>query len=538
MSSPGAWQSLRRAVPLIVANPRLGGIVLRMRPGPVWDAALVELRAAFPDLRRWPASLALSDLSGGLDSTATLAAGKAVYTKGLLQRAQPLLVPSAERLDRTAAALIGQAMDAGTAPPLFLIDEGADAQEGVNAALADRCAFHCDLTDVTLRDLHEGLPTPSDGTPAEDAAALLTALAVRLGVPGLRAPVLALQTAQTLAPQITMGAVTQAAELVLAPRATQLPEDAQDDAPPPPESDQSDDTQDPQSAGDTLPEEILVEAIRAHLPEDLLTRSTRTPAKAGRGFAGKGQKRRGNRRGRPLPAVHGQLDGQVRLDLTATLRAAVPWQTLRRRQVPTRTGVILAPRDIHVQRMEERSDRVLVFAVDASGSSALARLGEVKGAVELVLARAYAQRDHVALVAFRKDGADVLLPATRSLTQAKKHLAALPGGGGTPLAAGIDAGLREALSARARGLTPQMVLLTDGRGNIALDGSANRAQAQADAEALARHIAACDVEALVIDTGRRPHSQLAEIAATMRADYVPLPRAQAAQISDVVTGTR
>ncbi len=110
----------------------------------------------------------------------------------------------------------------------------------------------------------------------------------------------------------------------------------------------------------------------------------------------------------------------------ATLRAAAPWQTIRRRATG-RDGVLeLRPDDIRLKQAQERSDRLLIFTVDASGSAALARLAEAKGAVELLLAQAYARRDHVALVAFRGAGAEVLLPPTRSLVHTKRRLAALP----------------------------------------------------------------------------------------------------------------
>jgi magnesium chelatase subunit D len=78
--------------------------------------------------------------------------------------------------------------------------------------------------------------------------------------------------------------------------------------------------------------------------------------------------------------------------------------------------------DVRVRQFEERSDRAIIFVVDASGSAALARLAEAKGAIELLLGEAYARRDHVALVAFRGDGADILLPPTRSLVQTKRRL--------------------------------------------------------------------------------------------------------------------
>ncbi len=97
------------------------------------------------------------------------------------------------------------------------------------------------------------------------------------------------------------------------------------------------------------------------------------------------------------------------------------------------------PDDFRIVRFRQRTETSIVFAVDASGSTALHRLGEAKGAVELLLADCYVRRDHVALIAFRGRDATLLLPPTRSLTRAKRCLSGLPGGGATPLAAGIDA---------------------------------------------------------------------------------------------------
>jgi magnesium chelatase subunit D len=115
--------------------------------------------------------------------------------------------------------------------------------------------------------------------------------------------------------------------------------------------------------------------------------------------------------------------------------------------------------------------------------------------------------------------------------QTKRRLAALPGGGATPLAAGLQAALAQADLARRRGLTPTLALLTDGRANIALDGSADRALAAADALRLARALRAQGADAIVIDTGTRPEPSLAALAAAMGAPYLPLPRADARRLS-------
>ena len=218
----------------------------------------------------------------------------------------------------------------------------------------------------------------------------------------------------------------------------------------------------------------------------------------------------------------------------ATLRAAAPWQPVRRATAQTARVLHIRPADLRIRRYEEKSDRLLIFTVDASGSAAFARLNEAKGAVELLLAQAYARRDHVALVAFRGAGASLLLPPTRSLVQTKRRLAELPGGGGTPLAAGLKAALQVALLGRAKGMTPTVALLTDGRANVALDGQANRAEAGMDALQIARLLRAQSIPALVIDMGTRPEPALKALAATLGSPYIALPRADAARLSSAV----
>ena len=165
----------------------------------------------------------------------------------------------------------------------------------------------------------------------------------------------------------------------------------------------------------------------------------------------------------------------------------------------------------------------------------MARLNEAKGAVELLLAEAYAARDHVALIAFRGEGAEQLLPPTRSLVQTKRRLASLPGGGGTPLAAGLRDAALLAQQSRARGLTPTVVVLTDGRANIALDGAANRADAGRDAEQMADLLRAEGISALVIDMSNRPQEPLRALAGRLGAPYLALPRADAQRLSGAVS---
>jgi magnesium chelatase subunit D len=213
-----------------------------------------------------------------------------------------------------------------------------------------------------------------------------------------------------------------------------------------------------------------------------------------------------------------------------TLRAAAPWQRLRRgdgaspaRRVEIRRG------DFRLVRFRQQTGTTTLFVVDASGSTALNRLAEAKGAVELLLAECYARRDQVALLAFRGRGAELLLPPTNSLVRAKRSLAALPGGGGTPLASGLDAALAAADAERRRGRAPTLVLLTDGRANVARDGTAgDRARAEDDALAAARLARAAGVTAVLVDTAPRPRPFARQLAAEMGARYLPLPGGEAA----------
>ncbi|MDP5334698.1 MAG: VWA domain-containing protein, partial [Paracoccaceae bacterium] len=338
--------------------------------------------------------------------------------------------------------------------------------------------------------------------------------------------------------RLTADDLALAASLVYPSRATMLPADEDQcppeaDTPAPQEQPQDGDSNEPSSG---IPDEMLVEAVRALLPAHLLDQLV--PAGTTRGASGSGgagARHKGNRRGRPLPSRPGRIDGTSRIDLVATLRAAAPWQPMRRRATPLAKGLLIRPSDIRLKRYEEKSDRLLIFPVDASGSAAMSRLGEAKGAVEILLAEAYARRDHVALITFRGVAAEVLLPPTRSLVQTKRRLATLPGGGGTPLASGLKAAGELALQARSRGLSPTLAMLTDGRANIALDGTADRARAATDAETLARLVRSQGIPGLVLDMSARPQDALRILASQMGAPYLPLPRADAKRLSGAIS---
>ncbi|MGL4312954.1 MAG: VWA domain-containing protein, partial [Sphingomonas sp.] len=406
---------------------------------------------------------------------------------------------------------------------------------------------HLDLAGVRpVEAVLEPLPPLRAVAVHDEVVEAIAATAAILGIDSMRAPVLALRAARAAAalagrPTIEEADVALAAALVLGPRATRLPPDI--DAPsteaeapptPPPPTDAPD--RDADATVEPLPpDDLVLAAALAALPKNLLADlarggARRAPTPRGRG---KGERHRSPTRGRPVGSMAGVPRGGLRLSLIDTLRAAASWQRLRGGE-PGSRGVKVRRGDLRVRRFENRAEATTIFAVDASGSAALTRLAEAKGAVELLLAEAYVKRAQVALIAFRGTDAALLLPPTRSLVRAKRSLADMAGGGGTPLAAGLAAAADLALDARKRGRTPFVVVLTDGRANIAADGRASRAAANDDALATARAIAAAGVKSAFIDISPSPRPEGQAVAAAMGARYLPLPRADAMQMHAAV----
>lgn len=536
------------AARLLAQSPTaLGGMCLR-GGGPAGDLVMQALAALLPPGTAWhrlPGHIDEERLCGGTDIAASLASGTLVHQRGLLAAARGgvLVVPMAQGLRADIAGRVAQAMDSAGGPILVLLDDGTADEPRPPAALMERIAFDITLDGLRLADLATPLPladTVPPLVPAADDAALaaLAAAATALGITSMRPLLQAAAVAQAHAALAAHAAVDAedvalAARLVLSPRATQVPSESAppDDAPPEQEQTNRDGENEGEREGPEIPEDLVIDAARAAIPRDVLDRIA--AGQAGRaktsGGGGSGQRLRSGRRGRPLGARPGLPGGGARLALIDSLRAAIPWQPLRQRDpAPDGAGPIRFRRDdLRVRRFEERRTTVTVFCVDASGSTAMARLAEAKGAAELILAQAYVKRAEVAVVAFRGEGAEVLLPPTRSLTRAKRALAALPGGGGSPLAHGLVLARQMAEAVAARGGTPILVFMTDGSANIALDGARGRARAQDDAQRAARAIAVAGHDAVVIDIAARPRPEAAALAQAMRARYLPLPCADA-----------
>ena len=504
------------------------------------------------------------------------------------------------------------------------LDEGIGDEETVASALLDRLAFLVqfrssgaddDIGTWAAEDIAQARALLPVVDASENIVQALCAAALALGVYSLRAPLFALKAARCAAAldgvlNVTEAHAALAAKLVLAPRATRLPrvqadseesgqeqaqeqeqeqekaqgqEQEQDDLPPatkPPEKSENTSNQAPpeneadiRNAG-ALAESVL-DAAQAAIPAGLLAAlQVGQAVKARAQTAGRsGAAQKSQTRGRPMGARRGEPRAGARLNVIETLRAAAPWQKLRERQHPTPANIKrihVRREDFHVARFKQTGQTTTLFVVDASGSSALNRLAEAKGAVELLLADCYVRRDHVAVLAFRGKTAELLLPPTRSLARAKRSLAGLPGGGGTPLATAIDAARELADQIKRRGETPIIVLLTDGVHNVIpakrlntlvtcatplpgeaaivdaqtlcrqlvdaaiAAGSPGRTKASDDATAAARQLHADSITALLIDTSPQRQPAAQALAAEMGATYVPLPHAGAHAVSRVV----
>ncbi len=551
-AEPSEWSQTKLALTLLAIDPKgLGGIWLRARVGPPRERFVAALGPSLAglSLRRLHPGMSDDQLYGGLDLTATLEQGHSVMTTGLLSAgANCLLLSMAERCEAGLAARVSQLLDEARGHCLIALDEGIE-DEALAGGLQDRLAFHLDFEGLTHANCPE-IQLDSDRIEIAqralpkvgfdlDHVADINAVALSYGITSLRAPLFVIRAARALAAiqrvdLVELSHLSMAMSLVMGPRVTVLP--PQDEAQPEQPQPEQGEAETSARKDNIPPLDLMLEAVQANLPKGLIEKlAAMKAARQASGSGGSGDVKKGNRRGRPKPSQRGRLGGASRVDLIATLRAAAPWQVMRRQaKFAGDRKIHLRSSDLRLKRFEERSDRLLIFAVDASGSSALARLAEAKGAVELLLAEAYARRDHVALIAFRGTRADILLPPTRSLVQTKRRLSALPGGGGTPLASGLKAALTLAESTRSKGLTPTIAILTDGRANIALDGSADRIMATQDARDIARLVRARQTAALVIDTGVRPQKSLEVLAADLSAPYLALPRADAHRVSEAI----
>ena len=227
------------------------------------------------------------------------------------------------------------------------------------------------------------------------------------------------------------------------------------------------------------------------------------------------------------------------LALDATLRAAAPHQERRRESADEDAGsmLVIEPWDVREKVRETKTGSLILFVVDASGSmGAQRRMVAVKGAVLSLLLDAYQRRDRVALISFRGTSADLLLPPTNSVDLAQLYLQDLPTGGRTPLSKGLYLALEtlETERLKDRNVLPLVVVLSDGRANVAMDGGS--AQAVEEARNYASIFEDKSMTCVVIDTELDfIKLQMAKpFAEAMGARYLKLEDLRADSLADAV----
>ena len=573
-----AWDLAQLALLLLQVDPHgLGGVWLRSGYGPARQTWLAQLQALGLPVMRMPHHIDQERMLGGIDLSVTLAQGRVVEQIGLLAHANEgiVVVPMSEKLSPQTLAMLLQAHDQGQVHALAIgathasrfglvaLDESQEDEPGAASKLKERLALWIDMDAVDIAKSQEKIEALSAHELAEIRSALvkiqateaqmraLCEVAFALGIDSMRTPLLALRLACVHAAIHDREFLEEedlriAAQMVLSPRATRMPtsqeaESAEPPEPPPPpdasntEQDAAhEDTPPPPSTEPASLEDTILAAALASLPpkllDQLLLGASKSKPQSSSGNSGHAQMSR--QRGRPLSPRLGHPTSGARLHLLATLRAAAPKQKLRTKHAGQK--IAIRTEDFYIQRFAHKAASCIIVAMDASGSAALARLAEAKGAVEILLQQSYARRDSVCVIAFRGAQAQTLLPATRSLVRAKKALAGLPGGGGTPIALALKHATEQAQALQRQGITPLLVMLSDGKANVTIDGVGGRTQAQADALQWAKQWANHGFTSLWIDTALQPTGQAQELANVMQARYLPMPYVASQRLADAM----
>ena len=324
---------------------------------------------------------------------------------------------------------------------------------------------------------------------------LISHLCCEFEVASLRADIVIHKASRALAAlagrtEVTPDDIRGAAELALPHRRRRKPfeqpgldkerlNELMQQAPKVPEPEQASEPDDGQQDGDTQDQpQVFAAAAASHAPKITVASTNKQPA------SGKRNASADATRGRVVRTVPDQNPDS--LAVGATLRSAA-----------LRGGdFTVTKHDLHQQIRSGKSANLILFVVDASGSMAAQRRMEaVKGAVLTLLTDAYQQRDQVAVIAFRGESASLLLSPTRSVDLAEQQLRELPTGGRTPLPHALQLALETLEQTLA--LPPLLVLLSDGKANVALNDGSDPWQ---ETLSFAGLLAERGIAALVLDT--------------------------------------
>ena len=316
--------------------------------------------------------------------------------------------------------------------------------------------------------------------------------------------------------------------------------DDDDQEPPDPPEDEDEDQQDDEDQNEPPPpppdlpdlEEMMFEIGRQFRVIDYLDSieriPTRTKTRKGRRTMAKSADGTGRYARSTFP--HGKCT-DVAFD--ATIRAAAPYQRSREHG---NLSIVIESQDIREKVRERRSGCTILFLVDASGSLGVRkRMSTVKGAILSMLRDSYVKRDRIGLMAFRRDGAEVILPPTKSVEYSYNRLEELPTGGKTPLGEALVTA-QEYMTAYSRchiGERCYIVLVTDGRANVPLTEGAD---ANEEVQKMAEDMSMPNVKWIVVDASTGfPHFDNAEkLAMKLGARYFKLEDLDADRFADGV----
>ncbi|MFO7766847.1 MAG: VWA domain-containing protein [Pelovirga sp.] len=204
-----------------------------------------------------------------------------------------------------------------------------------------------------------------------------------------------------------------------------------------------------------------------------------------------------SRSGRYLRSEPRQQNNKDRLIApVATVRSALVRSALTGQTPHLELG------DLQYKICQRQGQSLIVFVVDASESMATGarqRMIAARGAIVGLLVGAYQRRDQVALIAFRGERAELLLPPTDSIVLARERLRHLVIGGATPFSGGLQRAqhLIESSQRRDPALLPMLVVVSDGEANVPLTAGADVLD---ELWQTAAKLAAMEIRSVIVDT--------------------------------------
>ena len=556
------------------------------------------LEPYYPKPRKIPFNIDHDNLFGGVDLSRSLNEGRLIKKKGLLisdNEKKIFLIHNAEKITYEVSSGISTALDQckswnssndksafSVILHNFLDDNHSDYNE-IPLSLRDRIGIilefpifssrkknDCDFDFLSFDRLKNARNNLGKVKLTEKNLKEISATTLVLGVEGVRPMVFTGKVAKILAAfegriEPNEEDIVKAIRLVVLQKAKQFPSDNNDhkseenslekdefekshekgDVDPNPNKDnikKNENTNEEVSdLKNSTEKDKNVEVAAANIPPSLLDEISKMGIK----FSSQ-NKKTGGKKGLQINSVSGQgryygvsvPKGKnfCKINFLETIKVSIPYQRIRSAEERSRKKlkILIYPNDLRVYKRKSREMTTTIFLVDASGSAAQNRLGEAKGAVELLLAQCYVRRDRVAVMIFRDKTSDLVLHPTRSLVKAKKTLAGLPGGGGTPLAKAFEESklLIEKISNDNQSLT--LVLLSDGGANVCRDGTVGRQKAHSEALEYASKLKSTRVKSIFIDTGVMSNEKAIAIASSMGAFYYALPRANSKKIIEKI----